>query len=207
MKTIKNIAIHNTGGYQSSYFASTAHLTASDVDKAHRDRFNMLSSLNQWGGYNFFIDRTGYVTQFRAIGEETAAQKGHNFDTISICLAGNFSKSASTGMLVDIPPSVQTVSLRNLVIGIIEGKHSYVVAPDTNLALSFARIHPHRYYQPDTECYGSGLADSWCQELFKKYIDLKTRLLQMTLQLLYARLNALRFGSMERSCFDTDNRG
>lgn len=54
------------------------------------------SELGWWGGYNFFVEPTGDRTQFRKIGEETIAQRGHNCDidkrcdAISYCLAGDF---------------------------------------------------------------------------------------------------------------------
>lgn len=180
------IAIHNTGGLGADYFASTQHLTAESVNLAHKDRFNMLSSLGWWGGYNFFIDKDGKITQFRGIGEETAAQKGYNFGgvAISVCLAGNFSRG------VDRPTHLQIAAVKNLI-----------------LSLPPAKIVPHRFLQLSTECYGSGLTDSYFNDIIVEELQKKISLLQQILVLMQRIKNlgsSLRLSAVKTQCDTTD---
>ena len=112
MAKIINIALHHTGGKQNEPFWSSAHLTAEDIDIAHKERFGMKSILNRWGGYNLFYEKNGKRTQFRAIGEETMAQRGNNFDTISMCFAGNQIRR-SNGTVVDTPHLEQLMKVTN----------------------------------------------------------------------------------------------
>jgi len=66
------------------------------VNRYHKDKWGMKSSLGWYVGYNYFIDVDGTLTQTRSWSEETVAQVGHNCDTpercdtISVCMAGNF---------------------------------------------------------------------------------------------------------------------
>ncbi len=139
-------AIHHTGGLGQNQYASTRLLTADNIDKAHKARWNYKSSLGYFSGYNFFIDFQGNITQFRAIGEETMAQKGYNFDgkVISICLAGNFTKG------IDMPTKEQEIALRELY------KQLPQVAP--------YNIVPHRKLS-STDCFGTGLKDDWARNV------------------------------------------
>ena len=66
------------------------------IDNYHRQKWGFVSSLGLYGAYNYLIEKMGQVRQYRAEGEETAAQRGHNFDSISICVAGNFEKQGLT---------------------------------------------------------------------------------------------------------------
>ena len=144
LRSTKYICIHHEGGTDSQPSLSAINRTASDVNETHRVRWSFLSSLWWYGGYNFFINKFGEVTQFRAIGEETAAQYKWNFNgvAISICLAGNFTKG------VDVPTYEQTVALKNLVS-----------------QLPLAPIVPHRKLGV-TKCYGD-LADDWAESVCK----------------------------------------
>jgi hypothetical protein len=162
---MKYASIHHTGGLGQDYNARTQHLTAEQVDNAHRQRFNMVSTLGWFGGYNFFINRRGVLTQFRAIGEETMAQKGHNFDTISICLAGNFTR------FVEMPTPEQVATLERLGGALLMRDVATLTSlnvkflPFTTLDITLDRVLPHRLLQRDTECYGSGLSDSWGRQI------------------------------------------
>lgn len=201
MTDIKYIAIHNTGGLGNDPYASTQHLTWQDINNAHRDRwskdfpgfFSRLSNSTQlWGGYNVFINKDGEIKQFRAVGEETGAQIGHNFDTISICLAGNF--SLKDGTPVDQPTDKQRAMLTLLLQAIWEGKtRSFlVVLPDINVSVPFYNILPHRLLQVGkiTSCFGDALPDSWGQDLLKPYLQQKLNILQQLLLKLMALLTA-----------------
>lgn len=168
--TTNYIAVHNAGGIGADYFASSQYLTAEQVNTAHKERFNMLSSLGFYGGYNFYIDKDGKITQFRAIGEETMAQKNWNYGgvAISICLAGNF----TTG--VDDPTFLQISALKGLIKQLPKVSYSHIV--------------PHRFLQPGTECFGNSLSNTWASELFdeefKKELQVQISLYQQILHLM-----------------------
>lgn len=164
---IKNIAVHHTGGTASNPHASSAHLTPHDINEYHRQRWNFESSFipGSFGGYNFIYDpKTRQVHQFRAIGEETAAQIGHNFDTISICIIGNFAIRPGTSLTVDRMTKQMEDDITLLLLKLLNGTTDFIVAPDTVIDLAKSRVHPHRYFQPTTECYG-GLTDRWVVDL------------------------------------------
>ena len=132
---IKNIAIHHTAvakGRQKYQLRA--------VNRYHKDKWNMISNLNWYIGYNYFIDTHGVVTNTRQIGEETMAQKGHNFDTISICLAGNFNE--------EYPSWSQNASLRYLIRRL---KEQY---PNVN-------ITTHRDLQENRVCPGNLFTDEY----------------------------------------------
>lgn len=144
---INETIIHHTGGLLNDPYASTLHHTAEDVDRAHRARFGFISTLGRWGGYTAFIDQTGLITQFRAIGEELAANKGRNLDTVAICLAGNFD-----GVSPDMPTPEQVNTLKKLLTWIYSQKQMMIL--------------PHRLIG-QTNCYGSKLGDNWAWNLFR----------------------------------------
>jgi len=164
MNTIKYIAVHAFGGLAHDPKAKTAHLTEKHINEAHKQRWpDFPSKLNgSYIGYNVIIWPDGSFKQFRMVGEETAAQKGNNFDTISICLAGNFTQG------VESPTIEQEKTLRRLCKNILNSGISLidelVVHPSATIACSSSRIYPHRVLQPNhTECYGSALSDDWAR--------------------------------------------
>jgi len=145
---IKNIAVHHTAGN-----FDTLH----SINMSHKQRWIDLPSEMRpdlWIGYNIIIWKNGDWTQCRFIGEETAAQKGHNKDTASICLAGNF----STGL----PTDAQKNTLRTLALNIIE-QNAYMLSVKRGTVLNIPpqNIFPHRVLQKTTECFGKNLADDW----------------------------------------------
>ena len=62
--------------------SSNPNITADDVDRWHKDR--------GWNGigYHYFIRTDGTVERGRSIYNTPAAQKGHNANTVAICLNG-----------------------------------------------------------------------------------------------------------------------
>ena len=189
------ICVHHTGGLVEDEFASTANLTAYHINKAHQKKWNFKSSLNYYGGYNFFIDKEGVITQFRSIGEETAAQKGHNWDVISICLAGNFTAG------IDTPTDKQKETLKQLTISLLNKNISHLsITPDAKLDIKYQNIVPHRYFNP-TSCYGAGLNDNWARTLLDSYLQDKLGLLKklydLYLQLVELR-NKIKLGSSQK---------
>lgn len=171
MLNIQNIAIHNAGGVASDPYASAAGLTVLGIDSAHKARWNFPSeymhsvgATMHYAGYNFIYDpKTRVFTQTRAIGEETAAQIGHNFDTVSICIIANFQKrpiGSPAGTVDPLTAQIKedvTMFLFDLING---NKRSVFIVPGTTVNLSVYRVMPHRFYQAGTECYGSGLNDT-----------------------------------------------
>lgn len=201
---ITRLVKHHTGGLQDNTYASAQHLTAKDIDLAHKERFKMKSSLGRWGGYNFFIERDGKLTQFRKIGEETAAQKGYNSDSISVCLAGNFTINPSTKMPVDRPTLEQITRMKALDIDIIEKNFEndkYAVVPGTKIDIKLKDIIPHRALG-NTDCYGDALNNNWGRSYAAEYLNEKIGLLSMIIELLArildlkTRLNQQLFGKV-----------
>jgi hypothetical protein len=221
MAKISYIAVHHSGGLVSDPFAPTQHLTVDDVDRAHRARWpDFKSALGYFVGYNIVILLDGSWKQTRKIGEETAAQRGHNFDTISICLMGNF--SLKDGFFVEMPTDLQVRALKRLLIGIYENQFDSLglqVVLGTRVAVPLAGIVPHRVLHP-TECYGTSLADNWARNFVVDYVNEKIGLLRQLLALWLKLIDLQRGGRkmlvgigkrlglvMPESCFDSNNRG
>lgn len=77
--------------------ASTKKVQFDFVDSLHKARWvNFKSELGFWGGYNFLIEKNGTIRQYRKVGEELAAHKGHNSTKGAVCLAGDFTKEKPT---------------------------------------------------------------------------------------------------------------
>lgn len=154
---IKNIAVHHFG-------APNPNLTLKQLNNAHKSRWPDFPSKlrpDLWVGYNFVVWADGSYLQARYIGEETAAQRGYNNDTVSICLEGDFSRGRSG------PTEAQQKTLKWLVNVIIGGnaeRYSLAVNRGTTVNISPKNIHPHRFFQK-TECYGTGLSDDWAKLL------------------------------------------
>jgi len=149
---ITNIAVHHTAGDFD---------TLQSINAWHKKQWPELPSEMRpdlWVGYNIVIWKNGDWTQCRFLGEETAAQKKHNKDTVSICLAGNFSKS--------LPTKEQENTLRALTINIIEQAGSlFAVKKGTTFLIPKKNIFPHRGLQLTTECYGKLLPDDWARKI------------------------------------------
>lgn len=172
MAVIRNIANHHTGGLKNDKYASTGHLSWEQVNEVHRVRPDWVgyrahkSTLGYYGGYNFFIQGDGFIKQFRAIGEETLAQTGYNFDTVSICLAGNFIKK--NGVPVNIPNIAQIDSYKRLVNKLLDKDFTDIkVIPNIVVDITIDRIHPHSWYQ-QTEC--NGLPESWGRDILTEAV-------------------------------------
>ena len=239
MTTIRNIAIHHAGGLGNDAYASTKHLTVSHINNAHRARWDFPSRYMKDGagrpwyfGYNAIYDpKDRSFTQGRALGEETAAQYGYNFDTFSVCIIGNHNRRLLSNPSVPVDPLTAQIEedIVKYLYDLINGnKRGLFVAPGTTLDLSVNRVRPHRFYQ-STDCYGTGIPDNHFLDLLIKYKpvvvtapDGKTKeevlkerdaVLQVIMQMI-ARLTELteqlkRFGSgkrlsaHERSCTGT----
>lgn len=179
MTTLTNIAVHHSGGVANDPYASSLHLTPQQISAYHRQRWDnynpsmvILDDSMRWAGYcDIYDPKTRVFTHCRALGEETMAQYGHNFDTYPLCIIGNYSIDPATGKSVDpmTPEIIEDVS--RYLLKMIEGDYSdIVVKPGTVLDFAISRTHPHRFYQ-QTECYGTSLSDKWIQDILleRKY--------------------------------------
>jgi len=210
---IKYIGIHHFGpSTPTGKFLKSSHLTEDNINNAHRQRWPDFPSemTGKYIGYNCIIYPNGEMKQYRYIGEETAAQKGHNFDTVSICLAGNFTKG------VELPTPEQRLRLKSLLGALLSGRLGSMgleVKTGTTLNLSATRVVPHRVLQPNhTECYGSGLSDGWAKDLIipmneemerQKMLATILHLCRKLLQLLQGNI----LGGAVKSCSTADVRG
>lgn len=138
---MEQIALHHT-----SVSRSRQKYQLRAVNRYHKQKWDMKSALGWYVGYNYFIDVDGTTTYTRKIGEETMAQRGHNFDTISICLAGNFSE--------EYPLSKQNSSLRALMKEIKETYPS--IKTTTHRALG------------DTNCPGTLFTDEYMKSILRE---------------------------------------
>lgn len=179
MARLNNIAVHHTGGIQADPYASTLHLTAEDISRYHKQRWNgynpseyNLDEKFRYSGYNDIYDPKNRMFTFcRALGEETMAQHGHNFDTYSLCIIGNYMINPETGETVDPMTKEIEEDVSRYLLDLIQKKYErFAVKPETTLNFAIARTGPHRMYQK-TSCYGSGLSDKWIQDLLteRKY--------------------------------------
>jgi len=198
---ITGVAVHHTGGLASDRYAKTAGLTLRQVDNAHFARWpDFKSELGYYVGYTVLIFPDGSYVQTRKIGEETAAQVGHNFDTVAICLLGNFLLRPD-GTPVESPTEAQKKTLHNMLFWILENSN---VQP--------GQIWPHRLRTVGlTECYGY-LSDSWARDLvFREYFEKRISLLRQILSMYYILLDirsrlrlgvlaAIGYGGGERTC-------
>lgn len=173
---IKYLAIHHFGGFLRDPLASTVHVTFDAINKAHRNRKDWigyrahLSSMGKYFGYNFFYNiKTRTFIQARVLGEETLAQRGFNLTAVSVVIPGNYSKIPGTTLTVDTMTPEMEEDIANFTQRLISGNHSYKVKKGTTINIVASRVHPHRWFQKATACYGSGLADSWIATILSRY--------------------------------------
>lgn len=141
------------------------------------DRFDIVDQYHKslgWNGigYHYFIEKSGMVKQGRQDNETGAHTKGHNDDSLGICLAGNFD--------LEMPTDNQIKALKDL----LKNKMA-------QYSVSLANIVPHRYFatyslakegvnapnttkfktwdntQPYKSCCGNNLPDTWITDLLK----------------------------------------
>jgi hypothetical protein len=129
---MKYIVIHH------SAFQSKAN-QLQGINNYHKAKWNMKSTLGWYVGYNYLIDVDGKTINTRAIGEETMAQVGHNLDSISICLAGDFNRN--------LPSKAQKRSLRTL-MAILEKQYPEA-EPKLHRDVQANRTCPGRLFTTD----------------------------------------------------------
>lgn len=139
------LIIHHTGGTDTNPKEDTSHHTFEVVNEWHKQMWNFKSSLGFFIGYQYFIDKTGKVTQGRADTDEGAHTIGKNLSSLGICLAGNFD--------VTEPTKEQIEALKTL-----------CKAKMSQYSISLDNVVPHRKFAIKS-CYGSRLSDAWIKNL------------------------------------------
>lgn len=122
------------------------------INEYHRSLGFPISSLGFFVGYTYLINREGKVTKCRNHEDEQAHTKGLNFDSLGICLEGNFN--------LEMPTDAQKDALGRLLVELCDEEHYDVTD-----------IYPHRAFR-NTDCYGNNLDNNWARVL---YLDYKVR--------------------------------
>lgn len=185
MQKVTDIVVHHAGGIGADNYASSAHLTVRHIDRAHQERWNFESRYipKSFSGYNFIYDpKDRTVTQTRAVGEETAAVRGFNYTTVSICIIGNYNKRPLGSPAGPVDPLTREIEedVTKFIHELLRtpsnlndkaqafGPRSILVAPGTEVSFAESRIHPHRFYG-NTACYGSYIDDTHFRDLVIAY--------------------------------------
>ena len=145
INTPKWLIIHHSGGTDADPLADSSNFTFEQCNELHKERFNFISSLGFYVGYQYYIEKDGTLKQGRADNEEGAHCIGYNTSSIGICLAGNFDAT--------LPTDAQVVTLTKL----LKEKSVQYNIPKENIV-------PHRKFAQKT-CYGRKLADNWASLL------------------------------------------
>lgn len=144
MKPTK-IILHHSGGTDADPMADSSNYTVAMCNRDHKARFNFISSLGWYCGYQYVIEKDGKVTQCRKDDEEGAHTIGHNKGSIGIMLSGNFDATD--------PTESQKTALTEL-----------LKQKMTQWSIPKEEIHPHRKFAQKT-CFGKRLPDDWGQQL------------------------------------------
>lgn len=118
------------------------------VNRYHKGKWNIKSTLGWFVGYNYFIDGDGTLTQCRSLEEETMANRGNNCDTpkkcttISVCLSGNFD--------LEWPSAAQNATLKRFLLD------------HRDLKVTF-----HKYIQAGRTCPGKNLDQKYIVNLLR----------------------------------------
>lgn len=148
MKNIPNwIIVHHTGGTDLDPLCDTSNQTFEVVDEYHRQKWDFISSLGHYLGYQYYIDKKGKLTQGRADSDEGAHTIGMNTQSIGICMAGNFDLTN--------PTDVQVETLKTF----LNDKMKQYEIP-------IERVVPHRHFANKT-CYGRNLKDEWLKDILE----------------------------------------
>lgn len=166
MNNVQWLICHHAGGSDLNPLQDSSNYTFDQCNQDHKVRFNFISSLGYYVGYQYFIDKQGIIKQSRADSEEGAHTIGLNTSSLGICLAGNFDAT--------LPTDAQIATLKKW---INDKAKQYNIAKD--------HIVPHRHFAVKT-CYGNKLPDDWASNLLNKSDNTQkvADLLKQALQLL-----------------------
>ena len=120
-----------------------------EINQWHKARDFPLSTLGFYVGYHIVIEPDGVRRRARLDMERDADALGHNFDSLSVCLVGNFDKSD--------PTAAQVAALG---AQLSEWCALWKLGP--------GEIHPHRKVGA-TKCPGSRLSNNWAALVFLKF--------------------------------------
>ena len=114
-------------------------------------------------GYNFTIDKDSNIKQWRKVGEETMAQKGYNFDTISICMLMDGDKEMPTAnMIIGIKQLIK--DLRKTYGNIPVKPHRWFTGNGS--LCQFKNDKPKQSGCPHKSCCGLLMSDKWIDDTF-----------------------------------------
>lgn len=116
------------------------------INQWHKDRDFPLSNRGFYVGYHYCINHAGDIVQTRELDEVGAHSRGFNFDSIGICLEGDFTKKH--------PSEAQKYALGKLLVFLVN-----------RLRIDPADIRPHRNFG-NTSCYGDLLSDEWARSIY-----------------------------------------
>lgn len=111
------------------------------INEWHRQRGFTASRSGKYVGYHVVIEKDGTVQRAREDLERDCDALGHNFDSLSVCLVGNFDKTD--------PTTPQILALGKL---LADWCSKYTIHP--------TQIFPHRHFASKS-CYGSRLENDW----------------------------------------------
>jgi N-acetyl-anhydromuramyl-L-alanine amidase AmpD len=126
----------------------SSRTTFEAINNYHKQKWDLKSALGFYIGYHYFINAQGKIYQGRK-DEEVGAhcrEEKKNYDSIGICLAGNFDKEA--------PSRAQLESLKKLTAELII-KHKII---KNNLKF-------HRDYATHKTCPGKNIKDNFWGKL------------------------------------------
>ncbi len=111
------------------------------------DAINNYHKRKGWGmiGYHYLIEPDGEIKVGRMEGQSGAHCIGHNYDSLGICLTGNFD--------IEDPTKEQEKSLKILLLDLLEGYKN-------------AQIKYHRDFANKT-CPGKLISDNWAKNLIR----------------------------------------
>ena len=121
----------------------------SKINAYHKSRGFSISALGYFVGYHWVIEQNGDLEQARIESELGQHDADENFDSIGICLAGNFNNS--------YPTLAQEKAAADLVAELV-GRWSIPVS----------RFEPHRFGD-STDCPGKLLPDNWLLLIYIKH--------------------------------------
>lgn len=119
------------------------------INKWHKDRDFPLSTLGYFVGYHRVIEADGTVRIARLDTERDCDSFGHNYDSLSVCLAGNLDLNE---------PTVAQVNALGALLS-----HWC-----TLWGLEAEEVFPHRRFNP-TSCYGAKVSDNWARLVYLKH--------------------------------------
>lgn len=139
----------------------SADKTQGSINTTHKNRGFPKSALGWYIGYHYIIFGDGSVRQYRGDREVGAhcSQQGMNFNSIGVCLAGNFDNPSSTPLLKPETPSAAQMKALGQLLQQLSAKYN----------IPKERVVPHRKYAPKS-CFGNVLPDTWAQDIMTNAI-------------------------------------